>query len=216
MGRDVVENLEQSIRLVVQEVIKNLDLQAFPAGAPGAATSQGHGIFADIDSAIAAAKIAHQELMQLPLETRKAMIQNMRQTILENNERLSKKAMEETGLGRWQSKMIKHRLVALKSPGVEDLEPVSYTDDHGLTLVERAPYGVIGSITPTTNPSSTVVNNSIGMIAAGNAVVFNPHPGAKEVSCLTISLLNDAIVKAGGPRNLLSATPKPTIESAQA
>jgi acyl-CoA reductase-like NAD-dependent aldehyde dehydrogenase len=136
--------------------------------------------------------------MKLTLETRKALIQNMRQTILDHNELLSKQAVEETGMGRWQNKLAKHELVALKTPGVEDLEPVSYTDDHGLTLVERAPYGVIGAITPSTNPSSSIVNNSIGMIAAGYAVVFTAHPCADVVSARTSSLVNEAIVRAGG------------------
>lgn len=177
---------------------------------------QGVGVFADINSAIAAARMAHRELMKLTLETRKAIIKSMREAVLEQNELLSRKAAEETGLGCWRDKLIKHELVAIRTPGVEDLGSISYTDDHGMTLVERAPYGVIASITPCTNPSSTIVNNSIGMISGGNAVVFNPHPVAKQISCLTISLLNDAIVKAGGPRNVLTAVAEPTIQSAQA
>ena len=204
---------EQQIRQIVEGVVDSLQLVPRSAADNVSAT---HGIFAEIDSAIAAAKTAQRELMLLTLETRKAMIQAMRQTILAHNELLSKAAVEETGLGRFDNKLIKHQLVATKTPGVEDLEAVSYSDDHGLTLVERAPYGVIGAIIPVTNPSSTVVNNSIGMVAAGNAVVFNPHPGAKKVSCLAVSLLNDAIVNAGGPRNLLTSVANPTIESAQA
>ena len=209
----MVELLEQNIRLLVEGVVSKLNLEGI---VQESGTSQGHGIFSDINRAIAAAGIAHQELMKLTLETRKAIVKGMRETILEHNELLSRKAAEETGLGCWRNKLVKHELVALKTPGVEDLESVSYTDDHGLTLVERAPYGVIGAIIPVTNPSSTVVNNGIGMVAAGNSVVFNPHPSAKQVSCLTISLLNDAIVKAGGPQNLLAAISQPTIDSAQA
>jgi acyl-CoA reductase-like NAD-dependent aldehyde dehydrogenase len=208
-----VETLEQNIRVLVEQVLQEIHPHSVQSES---SSENGIGVFADINSAIAAARIAHNELMKLTLETRKALIQNMRQTILDHNELLSKQAVEETGMGRWQNKLAKHELVALKTPGVEDLEPVSYTDDHGLTLVERAPYGVIGAITPSTNPSSSIVNNSIGMIAAGNAVVFNPHPAAKVVSAMTISLLNEAIVRAGGPRNLLTAIAAPTIESAQA
>lgn len=208
-----METLEQNIRVLVEQVLQEIHPHSVQSES---SSENGIGVFADINSAIAAARIAHNELMKLTLETRKALIQNMRQTILDHNELLSKQAVEETGMGRWQNKLAKHELVALKTPGVEDLEPVSYTDDHGLTLVERAPYGVIGAITPSTNPSSSIVNNSIGMIAAGNAVVFNPHPAAKVVSAMTISLLNEAIVRAGGPRNLLTAIAAPTIESAQA
>ena len=204
---------EQTIRAIVANVVEHLP--TIPPGDDRRPPSQ-HGLFADMTGAVAAAGQAQQELMRLSLETRKAMIQAMRQTILAHAEALAQAAVAETGLGRWQDKMLKHRLVALKTPGVEDLEAVSYTDDHGLTLVERAPYGVIGAIIPVTNPSSTVINNSIGMIAAGNAVVFNPHPAAKQISSHTIALLNDAIVSAGGPRNLLTAINEPTIGSAQA
>ena len=68
--------------------------------------------------------------------------------------------------------------------------------------MELAPYGVIGAITPVTNPTSTIICNSIGMIAAGNSVVFNVHPSAKKVSIYNVELLNQAIVSAGGPTKL--------------
>ena len=205
--------LEQNIRQLVEHVIKELNLGEI---SPESDNTSGIGIFSEINSAIAAARIAHRELMKLTLETRKAIIKKMRETVLENNELLSKSAMEETGLGCWRDKLIKHELVVLKTPGVEDLESVSYTDDHGMTLIERAPYGVIAAIIPCTNPTSTMVNNGIGMIAGGNAVVFNPHPAARQVSCMAVSLLNEAIIKAGGPRNLLTSVAEPTIASAQA
>ena len=85
--------------------------------------------------------------------------------------------------------------------------------DFGLTLVECAPFGVIGSITPSTNPTSSVINNSISMIAAGNAVVYNPHPAAKKASIETMRILNEAIVKAGGPPALICTVKNPTLET---
>lgn len=85
-----------------------------------------------------------------------------------------------------------------------------------MTLIERAPYGAVGAITPSTNPTSSIICNAIGLIAAGNAVVFNVHPGAKQCSARTVVLLNQAIVGAGGPPNLLTSMAEPTIESAQA
>ena len=94
------------------------------------------------------------------------------------------------------------------------MEPSAFSDEHGLTITERAPYGVIGAITPVTNPIATITSNCIGMIAAGNSVVFNVHPGAKKISVRLVGLLNEAIVKEGGPQNLLCAVANPTIESA--
>ena len=172
-------------------------------------------MFSNIHEAIHAAGLAFGELNKLTLETRKNIIANIRKTALANNEVISRMAHEETGLGRWEDKIVKNELGINKTPGVEDIIPESYSGDDGLTLVERAPYGVIGSITPCTNPVVTIISNSIGMIAAGNSVVFNPHPTAKKMSAWLISLLNNAIMEAGGPANLLTCIDEPTIDSAK-
>ena len=173
------------------------------------------GIFPDVDSAIAAAELAYQALDRMTLELRSRLVEAMRQVVRENAELLARLAWQETGMGRVEDKTKKNLLVANNTPGVEDLRPLAWSGDRGLTLVERAPYGVIGAITPSTNPTSTIICNGIGMIAAGNSVVFNAHPGAKECSVRTIQLLNRAIVSAGGPPNLFAAAREPTIESAQ-
>ena len=125
---------------------------------------------------------------------------------------MAKLGVEETGMGRVSDKVIKHQLVANKTPGTEDLQPSVKTGDDGLTLIEMAPFGVIGSITPSTNPSETVICNSIGMIAGGNAVVFNPHPNAKKIANYAVDLVNRAILEAGGPENLVVTVEKPTKE----
>lgn len=174
------------------------------------------GVFSDIEKAIDAAWEAHYELVGMTLEKRSEIIENIRRAILEKLESLSKITVEETSLGKWEDKVKKNELVARKTPGVEDLEPYTYTDDYGLTLIERAPYGVIGSITPSTNPTETLICNGIGMIAGGNSVVFNPHPAAKRISHHIIALINSAAIEAGGPSNLLCTIAEPTIESAQA
>jgi acyl-CoA reductase-like NAD-dependent aldehyde dehydrogenase len=129
---------------------------------------------------------------------------------------LSELAVSETGMGRVADKVEKNRLVTERTPGLEDLVPLAVSGDHGLTLTEWAPYGVIGAAGPSTNPSETVINNGIGMIAAGNAVVFAPHPSAKRTCATTVALINEAVVEAGGPDCLMTAVHEPTIESAQA
>jgi acyl-CoA reductase-like NAD-dependent aldehyde dehydrogenase len=172
------------------------------------------GCFSDIESAILAAEKAFFEFRDISLEQRKKIIASIRELCLENVNVLAKLAHEETGLGRYADKIVKNQVAILRTPGVEDLEPIAFTGDYGLTLLERAPYGVIGSITPCTNPSETIINNGIGMIAGGNAVAFNPHPSAKKVSAFTVDLINRAIISAGGPPNLLTTVINPTIESA--
>ncbi len=228
-------DLTEDIRQLVKQVLASPEIAAlFAAGraqeaaagagmlsastpasaAAAAAIPLGRGVFAGIDEAVTAAAAAQRELVELPLEKRRAMIAAMRRTVLEANETLSAEAVAETGLGNARDKKVKNVLAAVKTPGVEDLESVAYTDEHGLTLTERAPYGVIGAITPVTNPVATIISNSIGMIAAGNAVVFNVHPNAKGVSNRLVGMLNDAISGEGGPSNLLCAAASPTIESA--
>lgn len=177
---------------------------------------QGDGIFYDPDSAVEAAMCAFEQLSEMPLDLRKQMIAAMRATAREHAQVLAQFAWEETGMGRAEDKTQKNLLTASKTPGPEFLESSVWTGDDGLTLTEWAPYGLIGSITPTTNPTSTIINNSISMVSAGNAVVFNAHPNARNCSAYTIQLLNRAIESVGGPPNLLTCVAEPTIESAQA
>jgi acyl-CoA reductase-like NAD-dependent aldehyde dehydrogenase len=173
------------------------------------------GIFSDLDSAIQAAKSAQNQLMQASLQNRNEIITNIRKKMLHHAEDLAARAHAETGLGRIEDKVIKNRLVTQKTPGTEALVPSAQSGDRGLTLMELAPYGVIGTITPVTNPTSTIICNTIGMVAAGNSIVFNVHPGAKNVSLYNIRLLNEAITAAGGPANLITTVAEPTIASAQ-
>ncbi len=184
--------------------------------APAPAVAQGLGIFSTIDEAVSAAAAAQPLYVALKLDVRARIIAAMRKTMLENCDALAKAAHEETGFGRYEDKIVKNRLVTEKTPGLEDLAPIATTGDHGLTLVEPAPFGVIGAITPVTNPTSTIICNSIGMLAAGNSVVFNVHPFAKNCCMQTIALLNKAIMSAGGPPNVITGVANPTIESAQA
>lgn len=172
------------------------------------------GAFDRVEDAIAAAIVASQELATFPKSRRGEIIQAMRRVVLDNLDFLAHIAREETGMGRVEDKINKNRLVAEKTPGVEDLDTRATTGDRGITLDEYAPIGVIGAVIPSTNPTETVINNGISMFAAGNSVVFNPHPSATQCSLTMMSMLNRAIVEHGGPENCFVAVRKPTIETA--
>jgi acyl-CoA reductase-like NAD-dependent aldehyde dehydrogenase len=174
------------------------------------------GCFPDIDSAITAAERAFLEYKEVPIKQRKRIIAAIREICSNHIDEISKMAVTETGLGRYEDKLKKNKLAIIKTPGIEDVEPTAFTGDDGLTLHERAPYGVIGSITPCTNPTETIICNGIGMIAGGNSVTFNPHPSAKKISMYTVNLMNKAVISEGGPPNLFTTVFNPTIESAQA
>jgi len=167
----------------------------------------------DPESAIQAAKAAQQQLMKLSLEERGQLIEAMRAAAREQVNYLSELAHAETGYGKVADKIKKNLLAINKTPGIEDLTTSAMSGDFGLTLVECAPFGVIGSITPSTNPTSSIINNSISMIAAGNAIVYNPHPAAKKASIETMRILNEAIAKAGGPAALICTVKNPTLET---
>jgi acyl-CoA reductase-like NAD-dependent aldehyde dehydrogenase len=198
---------EADIRAIVENTVKSV----LTGGAQK--PESGCWLCDTAEEAIASAKKAQQELMLLSLEKRGQLIDAMRKAATENVRYLSELANQETGYGKVEDKVLKNKLAIEKTPGIEDLEAQAFSGDYGLTLVERAPFGVIGSITPSTNPTSTVINNSIGMISAGNAVVFNPHPAAKKASQEAMRILNEAIAAAGGPKSLICTVKEPTLES---
>jgi acyl-CoA reductase-like NAD-dependent aldehyde dehydrogenase len=215
---NLVKFTEQQIDLIAQRVTERLAHKSTEVTAGKAAhtgTDTGEGVFGDIDSAVAAAVVSQKQLAALGLEAREKIIASMRKMLRDHVEELARSALNETGLGRLEDKITKNRLVIDKTPGTEDLRPQAVSGDRGLTLVEPAPYGVIGAITPITNPTSTIICNSIGMVAAGNSAVFNVHPGARQCSIYNVQLLNRAIMAAGGPANVITTVSQPTIESAQ-
>jgi acyl-CoA reductase-like NAD-dependent aldehyde dehydrogenase len=176
----------------------------------------GEGVFGTVDEAVAAARSAFTTYRSVGLEARKGLIEAVRIAMRANNERLAYMARQETGIGRADDKVLKNALVIERTPGPEDLEPHVVTGDRGMMVTEWAPYGVIGSITPTTNPTSTIINNAIAMLSAGNTVTFNVHPSAKAVSIENVKLINRAVVTAGGPENLVTCIALPTLDSAEA
>jgi acyl-CoA reductase-like NAD-dependent aldehyde dehydrogenase len=177
--------------------------------------SLGEGTFRTVDDAVGAAKRAFGAYQSLGLDRRKGIIEAIRAAMRTENERLAYMARQETGIGRADDKVLKNQLVIDRTPGPEDLEPTVVTGDRGMMVREYAPYGVIGAITPTTNPTSTIINNTIAILSAGNAVAFNVHPSARRVSVETVKLINRAIIAAGGPADLVTCVAHPTLESAQ-
>ena len=196
---------------VIQKVLENLLEEEKSA----VAEPLGDGIYQTIGEAVEGAVLAQKRLISMTLAQRDKMIAAIRKAALDNNEKLSAMAIRETKLGRFEDKIKENILCSTKTPGTEDIPSFAKSGDDGLTLLEYAPIGVIGSLTPITNPTGTVIHNSISMIAAGNAVVFNPHPSARETSISLVRLLHQAIVDVGGPAGLISVVNHPTLETAR-
>ncbi|MBI2091425.1 MAG: aldehyde dehydrogenase EutE [Deltaproteobacteria bacterium] len=220
---------ESQINTIIERVVENLGKSTphpnpLPRHYYTAGTAQGErenkpsnqpGVFDDIDHAIKSARQAFLDYQDVSVAKRKKIIHAIRELCLEHLEDLARIAVEETKLGRYEDKLQKNRLAIEKTPGVEDVFPQAFSGDYGLSIQEPAPFGVIGSITPCTNPTETIICNGIGMIAGGNAVFFNPHPTAKRTSAYVTSLINKAVISEDGPINLLTTIANPTIESAQ-
>ena len=173
------------------------------------------GIFEEMNDAIAAAKEAQKVMQKMPMDFREKILTNIRKKSHDHAEILAKMAVEETGMGNVGDKVLKHHLLAERTPGTEDITTTAWSGDRGLTLIEMGPFGVIGAITPCTNPSETILCNSIGMIAGGNTVVFCPHPAAIQTSQYAIRLVNEASIEAGGPANVAVSVRKPTMEASK-
>ena len=208
MDRDQVQKIvEEVVRRVTQQQSSVAEVR-IPVGKDG--------VFQQADDAVMASGKAYQKWRATSQEVKANCVEAMRAVSVKHAQEMADFAHAETGLGRAEDKLKKNLLQARKTPGPEDLQGRVLTGDHGLTLLERAPFGVICSITPTTNPVATIINNSISMVSAGNSVVFNPHPRAKKCSLRMMALLNQAIVAAGGPENLLTSVASPTLETSQA
>jgi propionaldehyde dehydrogenase len=219
---------ERKIEEIVSKVVSTLRTEASLPAAPAPTVEpteaereaapppppieiEGEGVFREIGEAIAAARQAQGELMALSLKRRGELLDAMRQAGLKHAAELARMAVEETGMGRVEHKILKNEMAARSTPGLEDLPIRTLAGDEGLTLIQGTPYGTILAITPSTNPTSTVINNAISMVAAGNSVVFCPHPGARRCTLQTMILLNQAILEAQGPRNLLTSVGNPTL-----
>ena len=179
------------IEKMVSDALKEIKIENITQEVEKNSIEDNYGVFKTIE-------VAQKELLFSKISDRQKYVDAIRSAILnqENLELISKLAVDETEIGCYEHKLIKNRLAAEKTPGTEDLISSVKTGDDGLTLVEYCPFGVIGAITPTTNPTETIICNSIGMIAGGNTVV-----------------LNKALEEVGAPKNLITMVEKPSIEN---
>lgn len=220
---------QQDVERIVQRVLKNIlphtnsinkeVIKTYKPGmsvvAPTLQSDKGDcGVFLTMNDAVDAAYEAGKVYRsKFQLKEREKLIQSIREATKKEAETFAKMAVEETKLGRYEDKVQKNLLVIEKTPGTECLSTTAISGDDGLTIVEHAPYGVIGAITPVTNPTETIINNVISMIAGGNTVVFNVHPSAKNCCAYALQVINKAIEKVGGPKNLATMVKEPTLDT---
>ena len=211
------------IAAIVRRVIAELHASPPPASPPAAPVSvAGHdhqganGVFSTVDEAVAAASAAFERLERLGMEGRRRAIARIRASAIDDAEELGRMELAETRIGRLEHKVEKLRILGEKVPGVEFMTSEIFSGDRGLAVVEHAPFGVIGAITPVTHSLPTIACNAINMIAAGNAVVVNPHPSGRAVAAEGVRRFNAAIRRDIGVDNLVCVIDEPSLESAEA
>jgi aldehyde dehydrogenase len=206
---------ETLIRSVVEQVLTRL-------GGNGKGSPVGHGyqgrlgLFTDVNEAVAAAREAFEQLSRRTIEDRTRIIAHIRRIAIDQCVELGTMEMEETKIGRLPHKIEKLKTLGMRSPGVEFMRSEVFSGDHGLAVIEHAPFGVIGAVTPVTHSLPTLTGNSVSMIAAGNTVVFNPHPSGKRIAAEGVRRYNEAIYRDLGIDNLMCLITEPTLDTANA
>jgi len=203
---------EDVIRSVVSQVLA--EVGGAPSIAGSASYTGRYGIFECANEAVAAARQAFEQLSERTIEDRKRIIDIIRGVAVRDKVELGTMEMNETKIGRLQHKIEKLQTLAERSPGVEFLQSQVFSGDHGLAVIEHAPFGVIGAITPVTHSLPTITGNAVSMIAGGNTLVVNPHPSGKLVAAEGVRRFNKAIYEELGIDNLICVISEPTMESA--
>jgi aldehyde dehydrogenase len=206
---------ETFVRDVVEEVLQRLGANGSPAKAAGSRRGR-FGQFTCVDDAVAAARDAFEQLSRRTLEDRKRIIGHIRRIAVDQCVELGTMEMEETKIGRLEHKIEKLRVLGQLTPGVEFLRSEVFSGDHGLAVIEHAPFGVIGAITPVTHSLPTLTGNAVNMLAAGNTLVVNPHPSGRRVAAEGVRRYNEAIYRDLGIDNLITIITEPTLETAGA
>jgi aldehyde dehydrogenase len=202
-----------TIRLVVEEVLAQLGKA--PKSPLGKHVDGDWGVFQSVDQAVAAATEGFERLSEAPLSARVTAIDLVKRMCEDQAEELGRLEFEETKIGRLDHKIQKLKIIKLV-PGVEYLRTDAVSGDHGISLTEYAPFGVIGAITPVTHSLPTLAGNVVNMIAGGNTMVVNPHPSGARIACEGVRRFNKAIHKATGLENLITIIEKPTLDTAAA
>ena len=204
---------ETLIRSVVEQVLSRMGGSALPS----ANGYQGRfGLFTDVPSAVAAAREAFERLSGMTIDDRRRIIQHIRRISIEQSVELGTMEMEETKIGRLVHKIEKLKTLGERALGVEFLHSEVFSGDHGLAVIEHAPFGVICAVTPVTHSLPTITGNAVSMIASGNTLVVNPHPGGKKVAAEGVRRFNEAIYRDLGVDNLICLIVEPTLETAEA
>ncbi|MCA9040785.1 MAG: aldehyde dehydrogenase EutE [Planctomycetaceae bacterium] len=205
----------EAIRSVVEEVLAQLGSSPVANGSTNGSVCSGDwGVFRTVDEAVVAATAAFEKLQAASMADRKKAVEIVKQICDSQAEELGRLEFEETKIGRLEHKIAKLQIIK-DVPGIEFLKTDAVSGDHGLTVTEYAPFGVIGAITPVTHSLPTLAGNFVSMVSSGNTIVCNPHPSGAKIACEGVRRFNKAIYEAIGINNLVTIIAEPTLETAE-
>jgi len=184
--------------------------QAHSSASPGLRDK--FGVFQDANEACAAAHEAFLQLQQKGVAARRKIEEIVKTFADKNSAEWGRLELEETKIGRLDHKIEKLQIIKLV-PGVDWLRPDGHSGDHGITLEEYTPFGVVGAVTPSTHSIPTLSGNVVNIAAAGNAMVFNPHPAAARCAVTAVRTYNQAIYRETGIENVVCILEQPTLDS---
>lgn len=208
-------NQQQLIANVVEEVLSRLgNDQVGLASPPLPAGGSPTGIFQQVDPAVEAAGRSQRQLADAGLKVRDAICSKIKQMALDNADEWGRIEFDETKIGRLDHKVLKLQLLE-QVPGVEFLTTHAHSGDEGITLDEPAPWGVLGVITPVTHSIPTLTANAVSMLAAGNSMVVNPHPGGCKSAAMAAEVYNRMIKAEFGIDPLICVINPPTLRTAE-
>jgi aldehyde dehydrogenase len=201
---------ERLVSKVVSEVLTRLQTQAATTTKSGASA---FGVYENMNDACDAAHRSFEQLRDLGVSARKKAIAVIRRMCVAKAAEWGTLEFNETKIGRLDHKIEKLKICGDLVPGVEMLDRMAFSGDFGLTIIDFAPWGVIGAVTPSTHSVPTLTGNAINMIAAGNSAVFNTHPAAAKCAAVAIRGYNEAIFQETGISDLLTTVVKPTLDT---
>ena len=132
-----------------------------------------------------------------------------------NIAQLAELAVEETGMGNIPDKILKHKgkvLGVLKDvKGAPSVGLIESDAEKGIEKYAK-PVGVVGALTPVTNPTATPASNAISILKGRNAVIFAPHPKSQKASFMAVEMMRDGLAQIGAPRDLIQILSSPSVE----
>lgn len=170
----------------------------------------------EVRDLIANAKKAQKELSALTQEQIDRIICEIAKDCAANAQNLAKMAVEETGFGVWEDKLLKNLLGStITYDYCKNMKTVGVIkEDNGDGIIEvGVPMGIVAALIPSTNPTSTTMYKSIISIKAGNAIVISPHPNAKNCILETVRIIQSAAKRAGAPDNIVQSISLTTIDA---